>query len=322
MANVYAVQGNGGEVVPLDKQADMLIADNIKRGGAAPPPGSYTWQWIDYSVKNRFLQPKEDYLITAASEPRAVGSSAPAKGTRTPFTNRDDLILTKFVVAQERAGKSTKGTAIFQELARKVRRVVVPFSPASRSVRHEMRFIDRVQCPHHTWQSWRERWVKHLAYRTKSDLSHSLSDPDVKVGGSPEPPVPAAGSPESGGPAGRGQPARSAQEPESEPKTTQARPPSASASASAPERRPKGRGRNFFTKEEDALLLQYIREAQEYNKTANGYKVRSLSGNKIYQEFADEVRNRERCSMAFKLLLANIHDSIRTTLGMHGAIDG
>ncbi|ROW03648.1 hypothetical protein VPNG_07152 [Cytospora leucostoma] len=261
------VKGNGGEVVPLEKQADMLIADNIKRGGAAPPPGSYTWQWIDYSVKNGFLQQREDYLITAASEPRAVGSSAPAKKTRTPFTNHDDLILTKFVVAQERAGNSTKGTEIFKELERKQ--------------------------PRHTWQSWRERWVKNLAYRTKPDLSHSGSDPDTEVRGSPEPPVLAARLPDSDGSAERGRPARSAQEPMSTPKAKQAQPPTAEAEAEAPApaRRPKGRGRNFFTKEEDALLLQYIREAQEYNRTAYGYKVRSLSGNKIYQEFAYEHPN-------------------------------
>lgn len=109
-------------MVPLEKQADMLIADNIKRGGAAPPPGSYSWQWIDYSVKNRSLQHKQDYLITAA-EPRAAGSSAPAKGTRTPYTNHDDLILTKFVLAKERAGESTQGNEIFREFERKVSRI-------------------------------------------------------------------------------------------------------------------------------------------------------------------------------------------------------
>ncbi|KAK7742354.1 hypothetical protein SLS53_004499 [Cytospora paraplurivora] len=254
---VDLVKGNGGEVVPLEKQADMLIADNIKRGGAAPPPGSYTWQWIDYSVKNRFLQPREDYLITAASKPRAVGSSAPARGTRTPFTNHDDLILTKFVLAQERAGMSTKGTEIFKEFEK---------------------------------ESWRERWVKKLAYRTRPDPSHSQSDPDIEVRGSPAPPVPAARLPEPDGAPERGRPAGSTQEPKSRPKTKEAQPPSAEAEAEAPTsaRWPKGRGRNFFTKEEDALLLQYIREAEEFNRTAYGNKRRSLSGNRIYQEFADK----------------------------------
>lgn len=52
---------------------------------------------------------------------------------------------------------------------------------------------------------------------------------------------------------------------------------------------PKARGRNLFTKEEDSLLRQYIRESQERNKTATGNGVRRLSGNKLYQEFAEQV---------------------------------
>lgn len=106
--------------MPLENQADMLIDDNIKRGGAPPPHGAYTWKWIEYSVRNHFLQPKDDYLITTAA-PRAVGSSAPAKATRTPFSNHDDLILTKFVLAQETMGGSTSGQEIYREFERKVR---------------------------------------------------------------------------------------------------------------------------------------------------------------------------------------------------------
>lgn len=106
-------------MVPLEKQADMLIADNIKRGGVGPPPGSYAFKWITFSVKNRFLQPKEDYLITPA-EPRTAGSSVPTKGTRTPFTGKDDLILTKFVLAKEKLSESTQGNEIYKELERRV----------------------------------------------------------------------------------------------------------------------------------------------------------------------------------------------------------
>ncbi|KUI56191.1 Telomeric repeat-binding factor 2-interacting protein 1 [Cytospora mali] len=246
------VKGNGGEVVPLEKNADMLIADNVKRAGAPPPPGAYTWKWIDYSVRNHFLQPTEDYLITPAA-PRAVGSSAPAKGTRTPFTNHDDLVLTKFVLAKERAGEGTSGNEIYREFERK----------------H----------PNHPWQSWRDRWVKILSLRPRPNLSDEESHPDLEARGSQ-------------GPGEQGQPDQPAVKPEPESTARQAQPPGGSALASpspSPSKsKTKTRGRNFFTEEEDNLLLEYIREAQEYNKTVTGNKVRSLGGEKIYKEFAQK----------------------------------
>ncbi|KAI7783394.1 hypothetical protein LA080_011955 [Diaporthe eres] len=111
------VQGNGGEVVKLEKQADMLIADHIKKNGAAPPADSYSWQWIEYSVKNGFLQPKDDYRIEGVP---AAGASAPAKGKqRVKFTKEDDEILARFVLNHERQGHATKGNVIFEDLYKK-----------------------------------------------------------------------------------------------------------------------------------------------------------------------------------------------------------
>ena len=106
-------------MVKLEKHADMLIADHVKRSGAAPPPGSYSWQWIDYSVKNGFLQPQEDYQIEEVPA-RAAGASAPAKGRRVKFTKEDDDILAKFVLEHERQGGKIKGNVIFEELDRQV----------------------------------------------------------------------------------------------------------------------------------------------------------------------------------------------------------
>jgi hypothetical protein len=118
-------------VVPLENQADMLIADHIKRNGAAPPPGSYSWQWIQYSVANGFLQPRDDYLIEEAparAPARAAGASAPTKGQqRSKFTHQDDEILANFVWAKEREGSKVKGNVIFQELDEKVSFALVPF---------------------------------------------------------------------------------------------------------------------------------------------------------------------------------------------------
>lgn len=269
-------QRNGGEVVPLEKMADMLIADNVKRGGAPPPPGAYTWKWIEFSVRNHSLQPKEDYLITAAA-PRAIGSSAPAKATRTPFTNHDDLVLTKFVLAKETSGEGTMGNEIYREFERKVSRTLLIFE---RILAGSVSTVtdEQLQHPQHPWQSWRERWVKHLSNQRRQDLpvEHSQAEAEVRASAGP-----AAGSPEPG------EPAQPAVISVSRPQIKQAQPPRASASASVSGRRPKGR--NFFTAEDDQLLLEYIREAQEHNKTAMGNRVKSLSGNKIYKEIAEEV---------------------------------
>lgn len=106
-------------MVKLEKLADVLIADHVKRGGAAPPPGSYSWRWIEFSIKNGFLQPRDDYRIEGAPA-QAGGTAAPPRGKRVPFTKDDDEILTKFVMDHERQGSSTGGNVIFKELKDRV----------------------------------------------------------------------------------------------------------------------------------------------------------------------------------------------------------
>ncbi|KAG6361813.1 hypothetical protein INS49_010042 [Diaporthe citri] len=154
---VNLVQGNGGEVVKLEKQADMLIADHIKRKGVAPPSDSYSWQWIEYSVKNGFLQPKDDYRIEGVP---AAGASAPAKGKqRVKFTKEDDEILAKFVLNHERQGNATRGNVIFEDLYK--------------------------QYDHHSAQSWRDRWVKYVSNRPRPNLPQEDPQLDAGVRGSP-----------------------------------------------------------------------------------------------------------------------------------------
>lgn len=98
----------------------MLIADHLVRPQAAPA-GSYSWLWIENSVKNGFLEDKEGYLVgRPAGTSRPVGSAEPTKSTRTPFTAEDDLILTKWVLAAEKRGESTKGNVLYEKLAKQV----------------------------------------------------------------------------------------------------------------------------------------------------------------------------------------------------------
>lgn len=110
-------QENGGKVVLEEKNADMLIADNVRRAGLSPPDGSYCWKWIDTSVKNGFLEEKSDYLIR--TEVRS-GTSQPAKSYRNAFSPTEDLILLKWVTANKNNGAKMTNRELFDELARKV----------------------------------------------------------------------------------------------------------------------------------------------------------------------------------------------------------
>ncbi|KAF4979316.1 hypothetical protein FZEAL_4457 [Fusarium zealandicum] len=125
------IKQNGGIVVPLEKNADMLIADDKRKD---VPPGSYSWKFIQDSVKNGVAQLKEHYHIGRDPDlPRPVGGNYASKSTRTAFTPADDANLTKWVLAH--SGERT-GNKIFQE-------------------------YEKIN-PRHTWQSWRNRYVKHL----------------------------------------------------------------------------------------------------------------------------------------------------------------
>lgn len=115
-------QNNGGEVVLLEKSADYLIADHMRKDA---PQGSYSWMWIQDSVKKGTLLDLDDYLI--GSKPQEQGQarvrpSAPGKSTRTPFTDEDDRVLMAWVIKREREGESVLGNKIYQELEVKVGR--------------------------------------------------------------------------------------------------------------------------------------------------------------------------------------------------------
>lgn len=106
-------------MVPIEKNANYLLVDHAKQNA---PPGSYSWKFINDSIDAGTRKPIEDYLCTEAPrKARAVGSSLPQKGTRTPFTAQDDLILSKWVAENERLGVGIHGNTIYKEFEEKVR---------------------------------------------------------------------------------------------------------------------------------------------------------------------------------------------------------
>jgi hypothetical protein len=113
------LQSNGGEIVPIEKQADLIIADHAVKG---TPAGSISWKFIEQSVAKGELEDVEDYLAgPPAGTIRAVGSAQPMKKGRTPFTAEDDRILMEWCTRAERKGLSIKGNDLYKQLEEKVR---------------------------------------------------------------------------------------------------------------------------------------------------------------------------------------------------------
>jgi hypothetical protein len=93
-----------------------MIADHLRKDAV---PGSYSWRWIEESVKKGKLEDLEAHRagpVVGISGP--VGSSQPTRNTRTPFTAADDRALALWVTNAERQGLSTKGNGIYQQLER------------------------------------------------------------------------------------------------------------------------------------------------------------------------------------------------------------
>ncbi|KAI0120637.1 TRF2-interacting telomeric protein/Rap1 C terminal domain-containing protein [Xylariales sp. AK1849] len=222
---VQDIESNGGTIEKLEKKADYLIADHARRD---VPAGSYSWRWIEESVRDGRLLDHNDYVINrSASENRPVGS-VQQKSTRSAFTAADDMLLRKFVTRHEAAGVATSGNVIYRHLEEKY--------------------------PHHTFHSWRDRWLKKLQY---------LPRPHVSDDELPRPPDNAPRPPAARAPP-RGDVSQSS--------------PARSVAASS-----KGgvRGSRIkFTKMEDDLLIQYVTKLEQHGKPTGGRK--------LYEDFAGD----------------------------------
>ncbi|EQB49986.1 hypothetical protein CGLO_10621 [Colletotrichum gloeosporioides Cg-14] len=103
------IKQNGGKIVKLDKHADLVIADHVRRDC---PPDSLSWKFIKDSVQYGAMQEEDKYQINQSPmAARPVGSTKPAKGTRTPFTNADDAELARWVLSHTK----TSGNDIYQK---------------------------------------------------------------------------------------------------------------------------------------------------------------------------------------------------------------
>ena len=131
---VEKIQSNGGRVVRLEDQADHVIADHFRRDC---PNGSLSYTFIDTAIQNGELPDPNNHLAGARPGAlREIGSAIPGKSTRTPFTAEDDKTLWQWVERCKRDGAQVKGNEIYKQL--------------------------EARNPRHTYQAWRDRYVKRL----------------------------------------------------------------------------------------------------------------------------------------------------------------
>jgi hypothetical protein len=88
-----------------------MIADHARKDA---PHGSYSWRFIDESIKLGRLANQESHQI------RPPVRDPVAKATRKSFTPEDDQILMEFVLGKEALGEALAGQKIYYELAEQV----------------------------------------------------------------------------------------------------------------------------------------------------------------------------------------------------------
>ncbi|KAK1836713.1 TRF2-interacting telomeric protein/Rap1 C terminal domain-containing protein [Podospora conica] len=129
---ISSITANGGQDVKLEKLADVIIADHARKDA---PPNSVSWKYITNSVQQGRLADIDEYRIGGPAGPgrSTVGTSAPAKQTRTPFTPEEDRKLVEHVKGQ----LYPNGNVCYQEFASKY--------------------------PRHTWQSYKDHYRRYLS---------------------------------------------------------------------------------------------------------------------------------------------------------------
>ena len=135
------VRANGGEVVPLEKQADISLFDHARKNLPAISNG-YSYQFVEKSLRKGALEDLEEYrlgTITRANRP--IGSvTVASKGSRIPFTEVDDQVLWNWVKPHQ-GTRGEMGNKLFQQL-------------------------EEIN-PRHTYQSWRDRWLKYVQFQNR-----------------------------------------------------------------------------------------------------------------------------------------------------------
>ena len=116
---LQAIVDNGGEKALLEKNADIVIADHLKKDLA--PPGSYSYKWLEQCISEGDLVDTEPHRIgPVRGESRPVAAGRPAKQTKTPYTAEDDHLLYEWVMKRQRQGDKSLGNEMYKALEQEV----------------------------------------------------------------------------------------------------------------------------------------------------------------------------------------------------------
>ncbi|KAL2822000.1 TRF2-interacting telomeric protein/Rap1 C terminal domain-containing protein [Aspergillus granulosus] len=133
------IQQNGGVVRLQEKDADILIVDHKRKNLQS---NVYSYQFIEKSIQNGVLQDLDNYKA-GPSPARPVGATnIPTRRHRLAYTLEDDQILWDYMQQFEKdPAAPIRGNKFYQDLAAKI--------------------------PRHTYQSWRDRYLKRLQGRPR-----------------------------------------------------------------------------------------------------------------------------------------------------------
>jgi hypothetical protein len=118
-ALLSAIKANGGQIVLLEKLADYMIADHLRRDC---PPGTIGYDFVHESIaKGETLDPHDFPAGPRTGTARDPGSmTRPAKGARNAFTPDEDRILYKWVHDAKGSGLAVSGNELYKPLEQKV----------------------------------------------------------------------------------------------------------------------------------------------------------------------------------------------------------
>ncbi|KAK3998267.1 Rap1 Myb domain-containing protein [Cladorrhinum sp. PSN332] len=145
---VDKLKTNGAKVVQLEKFADVIIGDELRR---AVIPNAVSYKFIDKCIAEGDLVDIDEFRLSKGNAARPVASALPTKGIRAKFTPADDQILVSWVRRYQQMGASIGGNEIYKELAK--------------------------QYPNHPWQSWQARWIKTLSFKDEKGLPETTELP-------------------------------------------------------------------------------------------------------------------------------------------------
>ncbi|KAE8151207.1 TRF2-interacting telomeric protein/Rap1 C terminal domain-containing protein [Aspergillus avenaceus] len=133
------IRQHGGTIRLYEKDADIKLVDHARKN---LPSDTYSYRYVEQSVRNGKLEDLEKHRAGPSSARPVGATNIPTRSHRFPYTLNDDQILWDWMEPYElNLNAPVSGNKIYQELA--------------------------AEHPQHTYQSWRERYLKKLRGRPR-----------------------------------------------------------------------------------------------------------------------------------------------------------